>query len=101
LLPREGRRILRSSPSLSSLTSSLSSLSIYTTTSSKTQWGPGALAERAILALGKATIRGAERVVIFKRMATIRDHLPCYGERAGGDTSLMDRIFDDLLELSR
>ncbi|KAJ6569148.1 hypothetical protein B0H19DRAFT_1373436 [Mycena capillaripes] len=95
------RRILRSSPSMSSLASSLSSLSMYTTTSSRTQWGPGALAGRAILALGKATIRGAERVVIFKRMATIRESLPCYDERGGADTPFMDRIFDDLVELSR
>ncbi|KAJ7038699.1 hypothetical protein C8F04DRAFT_1179379 [Mycena alexandri] len=96
-----GRRILRSSPSLSSLASSLSSLSLYTTTTSKTQWGPGSLAGKAILAMGKATIRGAERVVIFKRMTTIQAHLPCWDERADGDTSFMDRVFDDLLELSR
>ncbi|KAF7340422.1 hypothetical protein MVEN_01962100 [Mycena venus] len=99
-----GRRILRSTPSMSSLASFLSSLSLYTTTSSKTQWGPGALAGRAILALGKAAIRGAELVVIVKRMAIIQDHLPYSDERPdGGDTSesFMDRIFDDLLELSR
>ncbi|KAJ7660871.1 Alpha/Beta hydrolase protein [Mycena polygramma] len=95
-----GRRILRSSPSMVPLSSSLSSLSIYTTTSSKTQWGPGALAGKAILALGKATIRGAERVVIFKRMMVLREHLPCYDE-GGAANSFMDRIFDDLLELSR
>ncbi|KAJ7744187.1 hypothetical protein B0H16DRAFT_1560434 [Mycena metata] len=96
-----GRRILRSSPSLSSLASSLSSLSLYTTTTSKTQWGPGSLAGKAILAMGKATLRGAERVVIFKRMTTIQAHLPCYDERVDVDTSVMDIIFDDLLELSR
>ncbi|KAJ7658001.1 hypothetical protein B0H14DRAFT_3078127 [Mycena olivaceomarginata] len=100
-LPSGGRRILRSSPSMSSLASSVSSLSIYTTTSTKTQWGPGALTGRAVLALGKAVIRGAERVVIAKRIAIIRDHVPCSRERGGIDTSFMDRIFDDLLELSR
>ncbi|KAJ7744161.1 hypothetical protein B0H16DRAFT_1889739 [Mycena metata] len=99
--PPSTRRILRSSPSLSSLASSLSSLSLYTTTTSKTQWGPGSLAGKAILAMGKATLRGAERVVIFKRMTTIQAHLPCYDERVDVDTSFMDRIFDDLLELSR
>ncbi|KAJ7864312.1 hypothetical protein B0H14DRAFT_2736669 [Mycena olivaceomarginata] len=100
-LPSGGRRILRSSPSMSSLASSVSSLSIYTTTSTKTQWGPGALTGRAVLALGKAVIRGAERVVIAKRIAIIRDHVPYSRERVGLDTSFMDRIFDDLLELSR
>ncbi|KAJ7669065.1 hypothetical protein B0H17DRAFT_1142217 [Mycena rosella] len=96
---RGDHRILRASPSLSSLASSLSSL--YTTTSSRTQWGPGSLAGKAILALGKATIRGAERVVIFRRMATIRAHLPCRDERTGSHARFMDEIFDDLLELSR
>ncbi|KAJ7792619.1 hypothetical protein B0H14DRAFT_2930227 [Mycena olivaceomarginata] len=100
-LPSGGRRILRSSPSMSSLASSVSSLSIYTTTSTKTQWGPGALTGKAVLALGKAVIRGAERVIIAKRIAIIRDHVPCSRERGGLDTSFMDRIFDDLLELSR
>ncbi|KAJ7320717.1 hypothetical protein DFH08DRAFT_890073 [Mycena albidolilacea] len=100
-LPSGGRRILRSSPSMTSLASSVSSLSIYTTTSTKTQWGPGALTGKAVLALGKAVIRGAERVIIAKRIAVIRDHVPCLRERVGLDTSFMDRIFDDLLELSR
>ncbi|KAJ7751920.1 hypothetical protein DFH07DRAFT_941562 [Mycena maculata] len=97
-----GRRILRSSPSLYSLASSLSSISLYTTTSSRTQWGPGALTGKAILALGKATLRGAERVVILRRMITIKAHLPCYDEGIGGTrAAFMDGIFDDLLELSR
>ncbi|KAF7367717.1 hypothetical protein MSAN_00835500 [Mycena sanguinolenta] len=99
--PMGGRRILRSSPSMTSLASSLSSISIYTTTSSKTTWGPGALAGKAILALGKAAIRGAERVVIAKRMAVLRSHLPCSDDRAGPHTSFMDEVFDDLVELSR
>ncbi|KAJ6501778.1 hypothetical protein DFH09DRAFT_298375 [Mycena vulgaris] len=97
---RDGRRILRSNPSLSSLASSLSSL--YTSTSSSTQWGPGALAGKAILALGKATLRGAERLVIFRRMVAIKARLPCLDdERSGADTCFMDGIFDDLVELSR
>ncbi|KAF8152823.1 hypothetical protein K438DRAFT_1987689 [Mycena galopus ATCC 62051] len=95
------RRILRSSPSMTSLASSLSSLSLYTTTSSRTVWGPGSLSGRALLALGKAAIRGAERVVIAKRMAVLRAQLPCSEERTGADTSFLDGIFDDLVELSR
>ncbi|KAJ6459665.1 hypothetical protein C8R45DRAFT_1221372 [Mycena sanguinolenta] len=99
--PVGSRRILRSSPSMASLASSLSSISIYTTTSSKTAWGPGTLTGRAILALGKAAIRGAERVVIAKRISIMRSHLPCLEERAGPHTSFMDGVFDDLVELSR
>ncbi|KAK7065000.1 hypothetical protein R3P38DRAFT_2827454 [Favolaschia claudopus] len=100
---RNGRRILHSSPSMTSLASSLSSLSLYTTTSSRTQLGPGALAGKVILSLGKTVIRGAERIVIAKRMTVIREHLPCTGERfvEGTDTLFMDGIFDDLVELSR
>ncbi|KAJ7695622.1 hypothetical protein B0H14DRAFT_3658442 [Mycena olivaceomarginata] len=86
---------------MSSHASSVSSLSIYTTTSTKTQWERGALTGKALLALGKAVIRGAERVIIAKRIAIIRDHVPCSQERGGLNTSFMDRIFDDLLELSR
>ncbi|KAJ7111227.1 hypothetical protein C8R44DRAFT_883054 [Mycena epipterygia] len=96
-----GRRILRSSPSLASLASSLSSISLYTTTSSRTQWGPGSLAGKAILALGKATVRGAEHMVISRRMATVRRLLPYHRDRNGADAHVMDGIFDDLLELSR
>ncbi|KAJ7223538.1 hypothetical protein GGX14DRAFT_387851 [Mycena pura] len=96
-----GRRMLHASPSLASLASSLSSLSLYTTTSSRTLWGPGALAEKAILALGKATVRGAGRVVIARRMNVIQAHLPCMDESPGADPAVMDALFDDLLELSR
>ncbi|KAJ7669061.1 hypothetical protein B0H17DRAFT_1183887, partial [Mycena rosella] len=100
---QSGHRSLRSNPSLTSLTSLASSLpSLYTTTSSATQWGPGALAGKAILALGKATLRGAENVVILRRMVTIRAHLPCLDEeRSGANACFMDGIFEDLAELSR
>ncbi|KAJ7052879.1 hypothetical protein C8F01DRAFT_561824 [Mycena amicta] len=100
------RRILRS-PSLTSLASSLSSLSLslYTTTSSRTLWGPGALAGKAILALGKATVRGAERVVIHRRLAVIHANLPCRDDDAAFDSDVHAAffvgLFDDLLELSR
>jgi hypothetical protein len=83
---------------MSSLASSLRSRgSLYTSTSSSTQWGPGWLAGKAVLAVGEAALRGAERLVILKRLATIKAHLPCDATHS----PFMDRLFDDLLELSR
>ncbi|KAJ7194929.1 hypothetical protein GGX14DRAFT_404288 [Mycena pura] len=81
-----GGPTIRTSPSLASHTSSQPSLSLYTTTSSSTIWGPGALAGKAILALGKATVRAAERVIILRRLATIRAHLPCTDDDGGAES---------------
>ncbi|KAJ7115267.1 hypothetical protein C8R44DRAFT_739861 [Mycena epipterygia] len=65
-----------------------------------TQWGPGALAGKARLAMGKAVVRSAEHLIILRRMAAIKAAMPC----SDGDASHignLDKIFDDLLELSR
>ncbi|KAJ7115255.1 hypothetical protein C8R44DRAFT_984025 [Mycena epipterygia] len=74
--------------------------SLYTTTSSSTQWGPGALAGKAILAMGKAVVRSAEHLIILRRMAVIKAATPCSDDHSTqfGD---LETMFDDLLELSR
>jgi hypothetical protein len=77
---------------------SMSERSVYTTTSSSTQWGPGALAGKAIRALGKAVVRSAEYFVISRRLTAIKAALPCSDS---GDEQTLEGIFDDLLELSR
>ncbi|KAJ6509646.1 hypothetical protein DFH09DRAFT_1100702 [Mycena vulgaris] len=83
--PLSDRRILRSNSSLLSLASSLSSL--YTSTFSSTQWGPGAL---------------AERLIILRRLATIRAHLPRLDEeKTEADAYFMEGIFGNLMDLSR
>ncbi|KAJ7691308.1 hypothetical protein B0H17DRAFT_1063431 [Mycena rosella] len=89
-------------PDLASTTSlhSSSSNSVYTTTSSSTQWGPGALAGKAILAVGKAVLRGAEYLVISRRLSAIKAIMPCLDDNLSQSWSLQ-RIFEDLLELSR
>ncbi|KAJ6505451.1 hypothetical protein C8R45DRAFT_1181869 [Mycena sanguinolenta] len=74
-----------------------SSGSVYTTTSSSTQWGPGALAGKAIRAMGKAVVRGAEYVVISRRLSAIK---AAFSPRSD-DNRPTERMFDDLLELSR
>ncbi|KAF7367819.1 hypothetical protein MSAN_00846300 [Mycena sanguinolenta] len=71
--------------------------SLYTTTSSSTQWGPGALAGKAFRAMGKAVLRSAEHIVISRRLSAIRAALP----RLEDDQQICERMFDDLLELSR
>ncbi|KAJ6605344.1 hypothetical protein DFH09DRAFT_1067619 [Mycena vulgaris] len=76
---------------------SASSISLYTTTSSSTQWGPGALAGKAILAMGKAVVRGADYILISRRVATIKAAMPCLD----GQSRSLEMMFDDLLELSR
>ena len=74
--------------------------SLYTTTSSSTQWGPGALAGKAILGLGKAVIRGVEYLVISRRISAIKAFMPCWDDNVAQSGNL-ERMFDDLLELSR
>ncbi|KAJ6568981.1 hypothetical protein B0H19DRAFT_1232032 [Mycena capillaripes] len=83
-------------PSISSRRS-VSESSVYTTTSSSTQWGPGALAGKAILAMGKAVVRSAEYLIIRRRLSAIKAVLPCPDDQRGN----VEAMFNDLLELSR
>ncbi|KAJ7486137.1 hypothetical protein B0H11DRAFT_2017083 [Mycena galericulata] len=63
-----------------------------TFTETSTVWGPGTLSGRAILALGGATIRGIDALLIRRKMLAIRRRAP------GNLTSSM---CNDLLELCR
>ncbi|KAJ6568982.1 hypothetical protein B0H19DRAFT_1134371 [Mycena capillaripes] len=83
-------------PSISSRRSVYES-SVYTTTSSSTQWGPGALAGKAILAMGKAVVRNAEYLIVRRRLSAIQAVLPCADDQGGN----LEEMFNDLLELSR
>ncbi|KAF7364950.1 hypothetical protein MVEN_00365800 [Mycena venus] len=62
-----------------------------TTTDTSTTWGPGTLSGRALLAVGEATIRGIDALLIRRRLATIRLRAP----------SLTGPMYNDLLELCR
>ncbi|KAJ7367222.1 hypothetical protein DFH08DRAFT_798044 [Mycena albidolilacea] len=64
---------------------------LRTSTDTSTVWGPGTVSGRALLALGKATIRGIDAILIQRRLATIRLHSP----------SLTGSMCTDLLELCR
>ncbi|KAJ7035942.1 hypothetical protein C8F04DRAFT_1341092 [Mycena alexandri] len=77
---------------------SLSGSSLYTTTSSSTQWGPGAVAGKAIRAMGKAVVRGAEYFVISRRLSGIKAAMPCSDDEKRPN---VQQMFFDVLELSR
>ncbi|KAJ7767866.1 hypothetical protein DFH07DRAFT_808000 [Mycena maculata] len=88
--------------SIASHTSETAS-SLYTTTSSNTQWGPGAIAGKAILAMGKAIIRGVDYLVILRRISAIKSVIPCSdpGAADSAHSKKFETMFSDLLELSR
>lgn len=69
-----------------------------TTTTSSTVPGLGEISGRAILALGKVTLRGAEYVIIRRRLDAISAKFPhANGDRIPG----IEQMYDDILELSR
>ncbi|KAJ7623084.1 hypothetical protein DFH06DRAFT_1305376 [Mycena polygramma] len=84
----------------SSCRDSMSASSVYTTTSSSTQWGPGALSGKAILAMGKAVVRSADYLVISRRLSAMKAVLPCSDDHHSHHRGL-ETMCDDLLELSR
>ncbi|KIK61627.1 hypothetical protein GYMLUDRAFT_568772 [Collybiopsis luxurians FD-317 M1] len=68
-----------------------------TESSATTVWGPGTLSGRAIKSLGEASLRGVEKLMLRWRLAKINALLPGLG--SGGSSA--EKIYDDLLELSR
>ncbi|KAJ6505481.1 hypothetical protein C8R45DRAFT_972831 [Mycena sanguinolenta] len=84
--------------SISSRLSTAAETSVYTTTSSSTQWGPGALTGKAIRAMGKAMLRSADYVLISRRLSAIR---ATFSSPRDDTQQICERMFDDLLELSR
>ncbi|KAJ7916860.1 hypothetical protein B0H13DRAFT_2446229 [Mycena leptocephala] len=62
--------------------------------------GPGATAGKAILAMGKATLRSVESLIISRRLAAIRAAIPCTDNKESQNGHL-EKMFGDLLELSR
>ncbi|KAJ7367223.1 hypothetical protein DFH08DRAFT_836882 [Mycena albidolilacea] len=70
---------------------SVSSDSQRTSTDTSTVWGPGTVSGRALLALGEATIRGIDALLIRRRLANIRLRIPF----------LTGSMCNDLLELCR
>ncbi|ESK94050.1 hypothetical protein Moror_12795 [Moniliophthora roreri MCA 2997] len=87
---------LSSLPTISA--QSWSSESNTDATSFGTFTGPGTLAGKAIYRLGKATLKGVEQVIIYRRLSTISNYFP-----HGNTTEVrgMRQMYTDLLELSR
>jgi hypothetical protein len=71
------------------------------TTSPSTIWGPGALAGKALLAFGNATLKGVENVIVSQRLRAIRTFLSNENNRRLTETEKSEKVFDDLIELSR
>ncbi|THU97288.1 hypothetical protein K435DRAFT_857802 [Dendrothele bispora CBS 962.96] len=84
-------------------TDDTSSSMISTTTASastSTIVGPGSLSGRAVLALGKLTLKGVERVIIARRLSTISSNFP-HSNASGTRIKGLKDMYADLLELSR
>ncbi|KAG6827718.1 hypothetical protein H0H92_010655 [Tricholoma furcatifolium] len=84
-------------------TPSITSSTAFTTTTSSgsTVPGPGALSGKVIRALGKATLRGTEFIIIPARLAFIAAKLPLADTAVNAaNRKRVGKIYDDLLELS-
>jgi hypothetical protein len=75
-----------------------SSTSIYTTTTSRTIPGIGALSGKFFHTFGKTLLFGLENVAIRRRLSHIQSLLPLSDENPPHDVA---SIYDDLLELVR
>lgn len=83
--------------SATSFTDTLSTTN-YSLSTSHTVPGPGALSGKAILALGKATLRGAESLIIRRRLQVISSKFP---HRDKDSIKGIEQIYEDVLEFSR
>jgi hypothetical protein len=69
-----------------------------TVTSSSTIWGPGAVTGKALLAFGKATLRGATAIVIQTRLQVLKSQFP---QTDGDESPTIPKAYRDMLELTR
>ncbi|KAF9458494.1 hypothetical protein BDZ94DRAFT_1270583 [Collybia nuda] len=86
--------------SVSLVSSSLSTQCTTSGSSSSTIPGPGAITGKAVKALGKATLRGFDRIIIARHLATITRIFP-HTDEEGARIRNIEGIYDDLLEFSR
>ena len=70
----------------------------YTTTSSSTIWGPGALLGKFLLAFGKALLHVGEYVVIRRRLSAIKSAFPHHDN---SQVKNLDKLYEDILEVMR
>jgi hypothetical protein len=82
----------------SSLDTSITSSSIYTTTTSRTIPGIGALSGKFFHSFGKTVLRGFESVAIRRRLSHIESLCPLSDDNPPQDVL---SLYDDLLELTR
>lgn len=69
-----------------------------TTSTTLTVPGPGAISGKAILALGKATLRGTEYLIVRRRLQIVTSKFPC---KDADNIPGIEGLYNDVLELSR
>ncbi|KNZ72711.1 hypothetical protein J132_02145 [Termitomyces sp. J132] len=99
-LTRSNSYLSSTSFAVSSPTYSLWEYETTPGSSTSTVPGPGALTGKAVKALGMATLRGFDRLVMARHWVAIAHAFPHTDEQAQRIRHI-DKIYDDLLEFSR
>ena len=83
---------LRRPGSPSSISTGWSSLS--------TEWGPGALAGKALVALGEKTLRSVENLILRKKLRAYKAYFP-HNDEDGLSCLNVEDVYSEILEMSR
>jgi hypothetical protein len=70
----------------------------YSSSTTSTHTGPGYLTGKAILTVGKLTLKGIEQLIISRRLSIIATHFP---HNDADNIPGLHGMYADLLELSR
>lgn len=74
---------------------------VFSTSTSSTIPGIGALSGKAIKALGASVLRMAERVVITRALARIKPHFPHVCDAKSSNDTNLEEMYEIVLELCR
>lgn len=97
--PRSDMNSLFETSSLS-FSSSGSLFTTDTDTTASTEWGPGTLMGRGLMAFGEAAKDALDNLIIQRRLATFKSIFP-YIDTGMGFNKALDRTYQDLFELCR
>lgn len=90
----------RSKRTFSTESRGLSLFSQSTNSSCSTEWGPGTLSGKALVAVGEAVIRGVDAVIQRRKLSIYRKQFPHSDLDTLGAVNI-DEMYADVLELSR
>lgn len=91
---------LRSSFSLSSTSLAHSFASVSSCWTSGTEWGPGALTAKVLVAVGATTLRTVEHLILRKKLRMYRSRFPHMDEASFPEVTMAE-MYSDILEMSR